>query len=241
MSLSLSFRPPLTLQTKGNGKPPKFPIDIRVFPAGSSKHDIYSLRYRAFIKDGVIVPRDDELFADAYDDLESTCSLGAYHDGVCVGTFRLAFGEGRPGVDTMPCQTGFPIVAMLEKQGFHRVVEFGRMAVEPSLTNTSFRTTLYASLVRAGLIVAKAGGADYGLISVHPKLSRFYELMCGFKVMARAESYPGINAPAVLLGRDFRILDHKRTLQNPFFHITSNEVTLARAQLFPAAQQAAFA
>lgn len=241
MSSSLNFRPPLTLQTRGNDKPSKFPIDLRVFASGSDKRDIYRLRYRAFIKDGVISARSDELFFDPYDDLASTCSLGAYQDGVCVGTFRLAFGEGRSDRDTMPCQAMFAEVGTLQAQGFDRLVEFGRMVVEPSLTNTSFRTTLYASLVRAGLIIAQAGGADYGLISVHPKLARFYELMCGFKSMARAESYPGINAPAVLLGRDFRILDQKRTRQNPFFRIASNEVTLARDQLFPVTQQAVFA
>jgi len=238
MSSTLSFKPPLTLQMAGNGKPSKLPIEFRTCTVDSAKDDLYSLRYRAFIKEGIITPRDDEMFFDVYDDLATSCSLGAYHDGACVGTFRLAFGQGRPGAETMPCQSGFPLVALLEKQGFHRVVEFGRMVVEPSLTNTSFRTTLYASLVRAGLIVTKAGGADYGLISVHPKVARFYELMCGFSVLARAESYPGINAPAVLLGRDFRILDQKRIAQNPFFYIASNEVSLARAQLFPVGQQA---
>ena len=92
-----------------------------------------------------------------------------------------------------------------------------RMAVAPELTNTSFRTTLYASLVRAGLIIAHAGEADYGLISVNPSQVRFYEMMCGFKALARADDYPGINAPAVLMGRNFRALNARRIAQNPFF------------------------
>ncbi len=241
MISSLNFRPPLILQTQGKEKTAKFPLDLKVFTAGSDKRDVYALRYRAFIKDGVITPRDDKLFSDRYDDLETTCTLAAYQGATCVGSFRLAFGEGRIGGETMPCQSIFTEVGTLEAKGFHRLVEFGRMVVEPTLTNTSFRTTLYATLVRAGLIVAEAGETDFGLISVHPNLAKFYELMCGFRAMARAETYPGINAPAVLLGRNFRVLDQKRSKQNPFFRFTSNEVTNARAQLFPAAREAAIA
>ena len=232
MISSLNFRPPLILQTQGKDKNSKFPLDLKVFTAGSDKRDVYALRYRAFIKDAVITPREDKLFSDAYDDLATTCTLAAYQGATCVGSFRLTFGEGRSGNQSMPCQSIFTEVGALEAKGYSRLVEFGRMVVEPTLTNTSFRTTLYATLIRAGLIVAQAGKTDFGLISVHPNLAKFYELMCGFKSMARAETYPGINAPAVLLGRNFHALDEQRTRQNPFFRFTPNEVTTARAQLF---------
>jgi hypothetical protein len=241
MTLSLNFKPPLTLQTSSEKKPSKFPIDIRIFSSNSDKRDIYRLRYRAFIKDGVIERRDDGMFNDAYDGLASTCTLGAYQGETCVGTFRLAFADGRAAKATMPCQELFGEVAGLQDQGYVRLVEFGRMVVEPTMLNTSFRTTLYATMVRAGMIVAEAGNVDYGLISVHPKLARFYEMMCGFRAMARAESYPGINAPAVLLGRDFGGLNQKRSKQNSFFRISAGEIAQARSELFPGAMTPAYA
>ena len=233
MISSLNFKPPLTLQSQGAGKAAKFPLDLKVFAPGTDKREIYALRYRAFIEVGLITARDDQLFFDDYDELPTTCTLAAFQGSDCVGSFRLTFGEGRPGGKTMPCQSIFSEVGRLEEQGFRRLVEFTRMAVAPELTNTSFRTTLYATLVRAGLIVADAGGADYGLISVNPSQVRFYEMMCGFNALARAESYPGINAPAVLLGREFQVLDQKRSKPDPFFRIAPNEITRARAQLFP--------
>ena len=42
--------------------------------------------------------------------------------------------------------------------------------------------------------------------------------------------------PAVLMGRDFRALDAKRSKQNPFFRFTGTEVSCARALLFPHAE-----
>lgn len=233
MISSMNFAPALILQSKGGDPSAKFPLDLKVFAPGSDKRAIYALRYRAFIENGVITPREDKLFFDEYDDLETSCSLGAFQGSSCVGSFRLTFGKGRPGHHTMPCQSIFTEVGALEGQGFDKLVEFGRMVVDPALTNTSFRTTLYASLVRAGLIVAEAGGVDFGLISVHPNLVRFYEMICGFRSMARAETYPGINAPAVLLGRSFKALDAKRSKQNPFFRISPLEISSARALVFP--------
>ncbi|WP_293943480.1 GNAT family N-acyltransferase [Sphingomonas sp.] len=229
----MSFKPPLVLQHQGQKS--KFPLDLKVFAPGTDKTDIYRLRYRAFREAQLILPREDGLFFDDYDELETTCTLAAFNGDACVGSFRLTFGEGRPGAASMPCQSIFPAIGALEEQGYRRLVEFTRMAVAPEITNTSFRTTLYASLVRAGLIIAHAGEADYGLISVNPSQVRFYEMMCGFKALARADAYPGINAPAVLMGRNFRALNARRVAQNPFFRFSALEVSDARTLVFATA------
>jgi Acetyltransferase (GNAT) domain len=228
----LNFKPPLLLQSQGDASA-KFPLDIKVFAPGTDKRDIYRLRYRAFIEDGVITPREDRLFSDEFDECPTTSIIAAYSNGTCVGSFRLAFSETGGATRTMPCQMIFDEVDLLELAGFHNRVEFTRMVVAPELTNTSFRTTLYATLVRAGMMVAHAARADYGLISIHPDKVRFYEMMCGFREIARAATYPGINAPAVLLGRDFRALDQKRVKQNAFFRISTAEIASARQKLFP--------
>jgi hypothetical protein len=237
MISDLSFRPPLVLSREGAKGPAVFPLEIKIFGPGTDKRAIYALRYRAFIEAGLISQRDDALFADAYDELPTTTTIAAFDAVTCVGSFRLTFGQGNPAGDTMPCQEIFPEVGHLADGGYGRIVEFTRMVVAPELTNTSFRTTLYAALVRAGLIVAHAARADYGLISINPSQVRFYEMMCGFRELARAENYPGINAPAVLLGCDFQALDEKRTRQNPFFRLAPAEITRARSILYPEAHR----
>ena len=232
MSSSLNFKPPLVLHSTRSDTKDKFPLDIKIFGAHTDKSAIYALRYRAFIEAGLISPRDDRMFSDAYDELPTTTTICAFNHEKCVGSFRLTFGLGEPGGTTMPCQTVFPEIGGLKTRGYHTLVEFTRMAVAPELTNTSFRATLFGTLVRAGLLIADAGGADYGLISINPSQVKFYEMMCGFEEAARAQNYPGINAPAVLLGRSFRALDARRTARSPFFRIAPQEVANARALLF---------
>jgi hypothetical protein len=232
MSSNLTFTPSLILD-EGQGRANvRFPLDLKVFTAGTAKRDIYALRYRAYIEGEFITPREDALFFDEFDDLETSYTVGAFDNGSCVGTLRVTFGQGRAGGRTMPCQAIFPQIGTLEAKGFGRVVEFTRMAVEPELTNTSYKTTLYATLIRAGMILAHAGRADFGLICVHPDKAKFYQMIAGFKPMAEADNYPGINAAATLLGREFRALNSKGARQNPFFRVTPVEIERARVSLF---------
>ncbi len=240
MSSSLSLKHPLVLHSTSSDTKNKFPLDIKIFGPGTDKRAIYDLRYRAFIEAALITPRDDKSFSDEYDELSTTTTLAAFHRDACIGSFRLTFGHGEADNITMPCQTIFPEVAALKAHGYNALVEFTRLAIAPELTNTSFRATLYGTLVRAGFLVADAGGADYGLISINPSQVKFYEMMCGFKETARAHNYPGITvtAPAVLLGRSFKALDARRTTRNPFFRIAPHEVANARALLFPHTEEA---
>ncbi len=229
MSSILNFEPLSILSAVQAKVRQAFPLSINVFGPDDEKHAIYALRYRAFLQQGVIDPREDELFFDRYDDLPTTWTIGAFSDTACIGSMRLTFGDGLS--PSMPCQEVFPQVEALNNRGYSNLVEFTRLAVCPNLTNTSYRATLYGALVRAGTMMALAGNVDYALMSTHPDKTRLYTTLCGFDVIAQAEDYPGINAPAVLLGRDFRALDRKRSSRNPFFSFTVSELASARAAL----------
>jgi N-acyl-L-homoserine lactone synthetase len=233
MSSNLTFTPSLILDDGQGRTNARFPLELKVFTQGSAKRDIYALRYRAYMENEYIAPRNDGLFFDEFDELDTSYTIGAFDNAACVGSLRLTFGEGRVvGSNTMPCQEIFPEIGLLESRGFGRIVEFTRMAVEPELTNTSFKTTLYATLIRAGMILAHANRADYGVICVHPEKAKFYQMIAGFKPMAEADNYPGINAAATLLGREFRALNSKGARQNPFFRVTPVEIERARKSLF---------
>jgi len=232
MITKLSFLPASLLKTESAKGGKSFPLTLKVFGPDDDKRAIFDLRYRAFTEIGVIDEREDGLFSDAYDDLATTWNIGAFEGETCIGSLRLTFGNSGRTRPTMPCQEVFlPEIASLQGRGYCKLVEFTRMAVAPGLTNTSFRATLYGSLVRAGMMIAQAGAADYALMSAHPDRTRFYKTMCGFEVIAHADDYPGINAPAVLLGRDFRVLEQRRTSRNPFFNFTAAEVASARAAM----------
>lgn len=226
MTSDMVFLPPLVLDSNAGDAARNFPISLRIFSWASDKGDLYRLRYTAFREAGWIAENDDRMFVDEYDALPSTFAVGAYHDGVCIGSLRLALGGAGYPPRTMPCQEQFPDEVC--EQGAKRLVEFSRMAVDPSLTNRSFRTTLYASLVRAGLIVSTAAEIDVTLIAVHRRVSPFYQAMCGFQVVAKSDTYAGIAEPTNFLALRFQDMEKRRRRSNAFFAFSEQEIESAR-------------
>jgi hypothetical protein len=235
----MTFQPPLVLDSNGGDAAKNFPISLRIYSSTSDKSELYRLRYRAFRAAGWIVENSRGAFSDDYDLLPSTFAIGAFHNGQCIGSLRLAVG-GAGALGSMPCEEQFPTeVGALVAGGSKRLVEFSRMAVEPALTNNSFRTTLYASLVRAGFILTYAADVDVALIAVHRKFSPFYQAMCGFKVIAKSDAYGGIPEPTHFLGRELGELDTRRRQRNAFFTFSPEEIERARHTLDAARHQAA--
>lgn len=228
MTTELLFHPPLVLDSNNGNAHKNYPISIRVYASTSQQSDIRHLRYRAFRDGGYIPEHASEQFVDRYDGLPSTYAIGAYHAEDCVGTLRLAFGERDRQRQSMPCEAVFPKeVSGLDPDRRSTMVEFSRMAVEPSLANRSFRTTLYASLVRAGLILSTAARTDIVLIAVHPRVSRFYQMMCGFEIIGHSASYGEIAEETDLLALRFGDADRRRRRSNAFFGISAQEVEAA--------------
>ncbi len=239
MTSAMTFHPPLVLDSHGGDAAKNFPIALRIYPSTSDKSELYRLRYRAFRAAGWIAENPHAAFSDDYDLLPSTFAIGAFHNGQCIGSLRLAIG-GAGAQGSMPCEEQFPAeVGSLVAGGSKRLVEFSRMAVEPALTNNSFRTTLYASLVRAGFILTYAADVDVALIAVHRKFSPFYQAMCGFKVIAKSDGYGGIPEPTHFLGRELGELDTRRRQRNAFFTFSPEEIERARHTLDAARHQAA--
>ena len=138
MISELSFSPPLVLSRVGAKLPANFPLDLKIFGPGTDKTAIYALRYRAFIQSGVITPREDRLFSDAYDDLDTTTTIAAFDGATCAGTFRLTFGQGRPGAHTMPCQSIFGEVGGLGAAGYQQLVaKSARQFIRRSISSSS--------------------------------------------------------------------------------------------------------
>jgi N-acyl-L-homoserine lactone synthetase len=232
MTSTMVFQPPLILDSNNGDAAKNFPISLNIYASMSDKTDLYRLRYRAFKDAGWIPENSAREFRDRFDALETTIAVGAFHEGSCIGSLRLALGGKGASPGSMPCEDQFPDeVEALAEGGRKRLVEFSRMAVEPGLTNRSFRTTLYASLVRAGLILTTAAAVDVAVIAVHRNTSPFYQAMCGFEVLAKSASYAGIAEPTHFLGLNFKALDERRKRRSAFFAFTAEEVETARQTL----------
>jgi len=211
------------------GAPSKnFPIDLNIAVSSEQRREIYRLRAGAFRESGWIDGSQQE-FSDEFDELPSAILIAATSRGRLVGTIRISV-NGQPR--SMPCELVFPEeIAAIKNSGRGRMAEFCRIAVDPAITNSSFRATLYGCLVRTALLVARAAEVDYAFAAVHQRISRFYQHMFGFSRLAKSPGYGIINQPTHLLGLEFQSLIRRSGERNGFFHVAPPEVATARRHL----------
>lgn len=225
---TITFRPQQAAALPGSKK---FPFELRVLARDTDRSDVFALRYRAY-RDAWCIPLDaKEQYSDLYDELDSTVALAAYDAGICVGTLRVNFSHSWQSSTTLPCSAIYPLVAGVKAKAGGTLVEMSRLAIDPSITNTSYRTTLYASLVRAGFIAAQAANVAMILVATKADWVRFYQYMLGFKTIGEPGIYPPVNVPVALLGGSFGDAQKHQRAQNAFFKITDDEIASMTAAL----------
>lgn len=225
----ITFRPAQTQTLRGK---PADQFDLRFLITQAERDAAFALRYTAYR-----ALLGDELqsatgrYSDAFDDMVSTVAIGAYDGDRLVASMRLCF--SRPGEDlsSLPCAAYYPALKDLKRQASGALMEVSRLSLDPEITNTSYRTTLYATLVRAGLLAAEAAGVSHILIAMQPSSVRFYKYMLGFEVVGEPACYPPGDMKIWLLSGSISQARLRQRMQNAFFRITSEEIQSFRQQL----------
>ena len=65
-------------------------IDYRRIETQQDKEDIYRLRYRAYLREGAILPSEIGMVTDRYDDLANNFIFGIYIHGELCSSIRIS-------------------------------------------------------------------------------------------------------------------------------------------------------
>ena len=206
-----------------------FPLKFELLTARSDLSAIFHLRYRAYRHDGHIPEDPRAQFSDVNDDVATTVHIGAFDGFTCIGSVRVSFAHAGHG--SLPCAPYYPDVALLARDASRRLVEFTRLAVDPSITNVSYKTTIYAALVRTALMVAEATDTTDILVATKPSRVKFYEILLGFSRLGRPAKYPPGDLDISLLRLPMERARRTQELQNRFFNIGDGELACMRHAL----------
>lgn len=206
----------------------KFPFEIRVLHRDADKSDVFALRHRAYVASGIKMTEGATLFSDDIDGSPHCIIMLAYDGARCVGTVRANFSHPWQPVSTLACAPYFPALDDVKASASGALIEVGRMAIEPGISNTSYRTTLYAALVRAGYLTALASNASHVLVTTKSEWVGFYTKMLGFKPIGEPALYPPGDIPITLLVGTMTTAERMQKAQNAFFRIASDEVASMR-------------
>ena len=235
MSQTLAFRPRQdSLPTEegswhGNAKS----LELRILKSETEVREALRLRGRAYTAIGYDIEKADEEYTDHFDTLPTTILLGAYDHERLVGSVRLCFSLPQ-SLSTLPCAAYYPALKEINRTRSRGFVEVSRLSIEPDLNNISYRTTLYAFLVRASLTAALAAGVSMLLIATRPDWVKFYRYMLGFQQIGEPALYPPGDFKITLLGGSLEQARMRQRLQNRFFKITEEEVASMQSAIMPA-------
>lgn len=236
MSQSIKFEPRQTsaFPTPIKATSKNSPFDLRIVTSAEQRRAIFELRRRAYEKLLEASPCDGEAeFRDVFDDMATTLQIGAYDDGRLVGAMRLCFSRIWDGLETLPCASHYPELQNVKRAARGALMEVSRFSIDTEISNTSYRTTLYASLVRTSLIAAEAGDVSTFLIATRPDWVRFYKYMLGFELIGEPAMYPPGDMKIALLGGSLDQARKRQRMQNAFFQIDPREIASMRQALSP--------
>ncbi len=208
-----------------------FPVQIVLVTGDAARREVFRLRYESFLAAGWIEPSQETELRDSFDALPTTVIVAAQSAGRLMATLRIALRTPRSEDPALPCELEFPAETAALRSRFDRIAEFSRIAIDPGMSNTSVKATLYGSLVRTGFVVARIAEIDYALAAVHTQVSAFYRHMIGFKRLATATAFGNIEEPTHLLGCEGSALFTRAGQRSNFFQVGASELASARRLL----------
>ena len=225
MRVTLPFSP------TSNFAGPEFPLRLQLVDRRDDRTTHFQLRRRSYEEIGVRFEDLADVMTDRFDDATTTLLVEASLDNQLVGTMRVSFSFPPHDVLALPCEPYYSEVPKLKAEAHGIVVELSKAGIEPSMRNTSFRTTIYASLVRCGILCCEAVRASVVLVATRAQLRPFYEFMLGLREVAAPALYPPGDEPIVLLGGRFEEAAIHRRRHNRFFETSRLEVAAARSAI----------
>ncbi len=174
-------------------------IDYRRADTPEEKDSIYRLRYRAYLREGAILPSEAERVTDRYDDLPNNFTFGIYVHGELCSSIRISVltSEWR----------GSPSSEMFSDL-LHPELDQGRVIIDPTRFVADpekarrFPELPYVT-VRLGYVACAHFNADIGLANVRPEHRAFYRKVFLQEPWGEPRLYPGLIKPVGLMAAQY--------------------------------------
>jgi hypothetical protein len=180
-------------------------VDYRLAETPEEKDEIYRLRYRAYLREGAMLPSESGRVTDHYDDAPNTWIFGVYVHGELYSSLRISVltSEWR----TSPSADMYSDVLHAELDQGKVIVDPTRFVADPDKAKR-FPELPYVT-VRLGWIACGYFHADIGLASVRPEHRAFYRRVFLQQPRGEPRLFPGLLKPVGLMVADYPAIREK--------------------------------
>src|SRR3954467_2507888 len=194
-------------------------VDYRFAETPEQKEEMYRLRYRAYLREGAILPSDDEPLPDRFDDSPWSFIFGVYICGELCSSIRVSVAT--PEHPTSPSVEVFPDILRPELARGRTLVDPTRFVADPEKARR-FPELPYAT-VRLGYVAGVHFNADIGLATVRAEQRAFYRRIFLQEPLCEPRLFPGLLKPVGLMAAHYPTLREKVFARYPYLHSSAFE------------------
>jgi len=182
-------------------------VDYRLARTEEEREAIYALRYRAYLRIGVIREAEDKRLTDKHDHAPNSWLFGVYVKDCLRGSIRIHLLTRDCRESLCVDRYGDILHPRLDRGEI--IIDAARFVGDPDISMPE----LPYSIMRLGFVASDAFNADTGLIACSPEHGRFYERFLLYKpLLAQPHTFPGITVKSVLIAANFKA-DREKVLR----------------------------
>jgi hypothetical protein len=194
-------------------------VDYRLAETPGEKDSIYRLRYRAYLREGAILPSESERVTDRYDDLPNNFTFGIYLHGELYSSIRISVltSEWRGS----PSSEMFTDLIHPELDRGKIIIDPTRFVADPEKAKR-FPELPYVT-VRLGYVACGHFNAHIGLANVRPEHRAFYRKVFLQEPWGEPRLYPGLIKPVGLMAAKYPMIRDKVFQRFPYMRSSAFE------------------
>src|ERR1700688_686291 len=194
-------------------------VDYRLAETPEEKDKIHRLRYRAYLREGAILPSESERVTDRYDDLPNNFTFGIFVHGELYSSIRISVLTAE--------YRGSPSSEMFTDL-LHPELDRGKVIIDPTrFVADPEKARMFPELpyvtVRLGYVACGHFNADIGLANVRPEHRAFYRKVFLQEPWGEPRLYPGLIKPVGLVAAEYSVIRDKVFQRFPYMRSSAFE------------------
>ena len=194
-------------------------FEYRLARTPEEKDEIYRLRYRAYMREGAILPSESQRVTDAYDDALNSWTFGVFHRGELCSSVRISVLTSEWRMSGSAGPFGDVIHPRLDRGKV--IIDPTRFVADPGKAKR-FPELPYVTL-RLAYVACEHFKADLGLATVRVEHQAFYRRVFMHETIAEPRLYPGLLKPVGLMAADFPAFREQVFQRFPLMHSSAFE------------------
>jgi N-acyl-L-homoserine lactone synthetase len=194
-------------------------VDYRPAETAEEKEQIYRLRYRAYLREGAILPSESERVTDRYDELPNAYIFGIYIHGELHSSIRISVltSEWRES----PSADMFSDLLHPELDRGKTIIDPTRFVADPDKARRL--PELPYVTVRLGYVACGHFNADIGLANVRPEHRAFYRKVFLQEPWGEPRLHPGLIKPVGLVAAHYPSIRERVFQRFPYMRSSAFE------------------